>query len=105
MGATDLRDRQSAQSLARIADTLESILTVMTRPMDQALVQGHLPAVGQLNDGSWGVFCLACTHQENEERPGSGIYIYPCRQDGPSDDWPPVRLVAPTDHDIPASRP
>jgi hypothetical protein len=46
----------------------------------------HLPAVGPLEDGGWGVFCLGCTQSEN-------VYTYPCKLTPDDPQMPPARLV------------
>jgi hypothetical protein len=44
----------------------------------------HLPTIAPKVDGSWGVFCWACTRAAND-------YTYPCQQtDGKSELWSTV---------------
>jgi hypothetical protein len=49
----------------------------------------HVPAVARRADGTWGVWCVACSEREQD-------YTYPCDENTRTDDWPPDVLVEPT---------
>jgi hypothetical protein len=55
--------------------------------------QGHIAATIKKNDGTWGVFCFACTEKAHE-------FVYPCRLMDLDDAsfWPPAVLI-----EVPAS--
>lgn len=49
-----------------------------------ATTDRHLPAIEHGRDGTWRVFCLACSDAE-------GDYVYPCEY--ADEDYPPAVLV------------
>lgn len=61
--------------------------SIATIAMKLAGDMPHIPAVGPLADGGWGVFCLGCTQE-------AGSYTYPCKIAPDDPEAPPARLVA-----------
>lgn len=79
------------RNIGVIADAISSMDTKMSKLVEHLTNAKHIPAVAPLNDGKWGVFCLACSDEKKD-------YIYPCQVIGQGEQFPPNVLQA-----IPAS--